>query len=78
MARPPGPKQKRYRGRIRDDMRSSKNHLAKILNWNAFYNAGPFDKYPNQLFSVADNNTIAAAYALLNTFLAAKGPIPSR
>jgi hypothetical protein len=76
--KPPGPKQNRYRGRIRAGMRSAFNHLKALLAWNNRFQAMPPDHYPNQLYPAASSITIAAAYAELFGLLAAKGPIPNR
>lgn len=78
MPRPPRPNQKRYRGRIRSDMRSSIAHLKKLTAWNIRYNAAPLASYPNQLASAADMTTIGAGLTKLQDLFAALGPIPSR
>lgn len=78
MAKPPSPTQRRYRGRIRADMRSAYNHLLMLQSWDLRYRDGAVDTYPNQLASVADIATIHAASDTLLVWLNAKGPIPSR
>jgi hypothetical protein len=78
MARPPGPRQKRYRGRIRASMRSALNHLNRLVAWDTKYRAQPIDTYPNQLGVLFEINTITQASLQLQLWLAARGPIPSR
>lgn len=78
MPKPPSPKQKTYRGRIRSDMRSAYNHLAKLIAWNAKYLSGPVTNYPNQLAPVSQVNNISAAAVQLSQWLQQLGAIPSR
>lgn len=78
MARPPRPNQKRYRGRLRSDIRSSLNHMNRLIAWNVRYLAYPIASYPNQLAPPADMTAVAAAAVVMFNWLAAKGPIPSR
>lgn len=78
MQKPPGPKQRTYRGRIRNDIRSTYNHMNKLLHWDSVYRSGPINSYPNQLLSAAQQNTLANAATILLNMLVSTGPIPSR
>jgi hypothetical protein len=78
MPKAPQPNQKRYRGRIRADMRSALFHLRKLSNWNIKFNGKPITYYPNQLAAAADMGLIVAAAVQLSQWLTLKGPIPSR
>jgi hypothetical protein len=78
VAKPPSFKQRRYRGRIRSDIRSSLTHLKKLIAWNVKYLAAASDNYPNQLAIPADMVVVAGAAVLLQGWLDIKGPIPSR
>lgn len=78
MARPPRPNQKRYRGRIRSDIRSAVRHLTNLYNWDVKYRAFPIASYPNQLAVLADITQLTTTLAMLQTWMGYKGPIPSR
>jgi hypothetical protein len=78
MARPPKPTQKRYRGRTRHNMVTIKKHLLSLVALQAKLLAGPVGNYPNQLYSNSDSVQVAFTQALVNQWLAATGPIPSR
>jgi len=78
MARPPRPTAKRYRGRIRSDIRSALRHLTLLINWDSKYHSQPIASYPNQLASTSDMANVAIAAGILGVWLGQKGPIPSR
>lgn len=78
MPRPPTPTQKRYRGRIRADMRSALRHIDFLLQWQAFYLTYPRNHYPNQLAPAADVVNLINAGNILTAWLASTGPIPDR
>lgn len=78
MSRPPTPKQKRYRGRIRADMRSAYRHILALSRWDAKFRAKPLDSYPNQLASPGEIAILTSMGVQLSFWLQAKGPIPSR
>jgi hypothetical protein len=78
MPRPPTPAQRRYRGRVRNTMRSAVNHLTRLLKLDIKLRAGPLAAYPNQLAPATEISVINSAYTLLFGYLADKGPIPSR
>lgn len=59
-------------------MRSVLNHLTMLQKWNAFYNGKPITYYPNQLYPPGDAVNVVNMINQLTTYLAAKGPIPSR
>lgn len=75
---PPGPKQKRYRGRIRRDMRSAYNHLKMLVAWDAKYRGGDINHYPNQLGTAGEVATLISGTTQLGNWLLAVGAIPSR
>jgi hypothetical protein len=74
----PNYKQRRYRGRLRNDMRSAFKHLKYLLDWNARYLGKPLNYYPNQLAAPAEMAKIEDAYNQLDQWLGDQGPIPSR
>lgn len=78
MAKPPNFKQKRYRGRIRNDIRSVFNHINNLINWQNRLRAMPLNHYPNQLASDTAFNPILSAQVAIIAMLNDKGAIPSR
>lgn len=78
MPRPPGPKQRRYRGRIRDDMRSAQHHLKNLAAWNTRYLAKPLDYYPNQLAPASEMTVLQVCLVQIGYWIDAAGAIPSR
>jgi hypothetical protein len=78
VTKPPTPKQRRYRGRIRADIRSAYNHLLNLSHWSAKYLGGPVNNYPNQLAPPAEVNAMLLCAIQLSSWLGDLGPIPSR
>jgi len=76
--RPPGPKNKTYRGRLRSQMRSAVNHMERLYKYDVRYRGGPMDAYPNQLAPLAQVNTLTDAITVVVAWLEQLGPIPSR
>jgi len=78
MANPPSPSQRRYRGRIRADMRSCQRHLLALQNWNNRYKLNPLTKYPTQLAPPAETVTVDVCLTQISLWLADTGPIAER
>ena len=75
---PPGKTQRRYRGKIRADMRSAYNHLKYLLRWDIKFRNAPATSYPNQLAPEADMQNVQTMIIQLNDWLTSLGEIPSR
>lgn len=78
MPKPPTPQQRTYRGIPRREMRSLLNHSKMLLSWQTRFAGRPFNSYPNQLFTAAQQNQVGNFATLMQQLLDSKGPIPSR
>lgn len=76
MPRPPAFNQRRYRGRIRDNMRSAYNHLLNLVRYENKYLENPPTQYPQHLAPDSEYLNLTNCVAQLITWLHAKGPIP--